>query len=358
MRVLQNENFGLGDWLDLREPSLTVGDSLGAIRRLLSLCPKANETPLIMNEKLSQQCDVAEVWVKDERKRMGMGSFKALGAAYVIAQQAMDRSEPDIRMALKGVTYVTASAGNHGLSVAAGARVFGAESVVFLPKSVPDVFVARLSEFGARVVRCSGAYESSMSEARIASEKNGWVFLSDSSWPGYTEIPRQVMEGYFVMVAEATDMLQKLGKRPTHIFVQAGVGGMAAAVATYTRYVWGQSTQIIVVEPESAAALMESVRNGRVTRTDGPVSTMGRLDCKEPSFIALRTLAHEANVFLTIDDNEAISAMPVLAASGLQTTTSGGAGVAALILAGGNRAELNITQESQILTFVTEGADN
>lgn len=327
------------------------------MRDLLALCPVAKETPLLPVPDLARRLAVDEVWVKDERGRMGLGSFKALGAAYVIARDASARAGNDIHAALRGVTYVTASAGNHGLSVAAGARVFGAEAVVFLSASVPEAFADRLCGQGARVVREGDTYEASMAAAKRAAAENGWVLLSDSSWAGYTEIPARVMEGYLAMVAEAADMLDQTARPPTHVFVQAGVGGMAAAVAVYVRHRWGASPLIAVVEPEAAPTLMESARAGRAVRADGPISCMGRLDCKEPSQIALDALAREADVFITIGEAEARDALPILAAHGLETTCSGGAGLAALLAIGRNRAALSLSPESRVLAFLTEGPE-
>ena len=232
---------------------------------------------------------------------MGLGSFKALGAAYAIAVDARAAGmAPTWATALSGRTYVAASAGNHGLSVAAGARVFGATAVIFLAETVPgDLRGAAARSYGARVERAGATYEESMAAAAKAAERNGWVLLSDSSWPGYVELPRRVMEGYLQMIAEAAEALDEA---PTHLFLQAGVGGMAAAVAAYARDRWGEGPTIVIVEPDAAPALFESVRAGRVVETSGPVSSMGRLDCKVPSLLALAGLARDADFFVTISE--------------------------------------------------------
>ncbi len=152
---------------------------------MLGRCPFHEVTPL---SRLSGFAGAGEVWVKDERFRMGLGSFKALGAAYVIAR---DHGEG----VSKGRVYVTASAGNHGLSVAAGAAAFEAKAVIYLSDSVPEEFAQRLRLSGAEVVREGATYEDSMAAAARAAEANGWALLSDSSWPGYVERPYRVMEG-------------------------------------------------------------------------------------------------------------------------------------------------------------------
>lgn len=325
-----------------------------AVISLLKRCPMAAETPLVEASGLAERAGVASVTVKDERGRMGLGSFKALGAAYVIAHDAAATGAQDIANSLSGMTYVTASAGNHGLSVAAGAKLFGAQAVIYLAETVPESFAERLREKGAAVVRAGAEYEASMAAAREAAAANGWTLLSDSSWEGYTAAPHRLMEGYLAFMDEA---VRQSTAPPTHIFAQAGVGGMAGAVAALARARWGAEPTIIIVEPEAAPALIESVRAGRSLVTEGPVSAMGRLDCKEPSLIALKGLARDADFFVTITEDEAADAMPVLAAAGLETTPSGGAGLAALLVSGPHRAALGLRDDSRVLAFLSEGPE-
>jgi diaminopropionate ammonia-lyase len=320
------------------------------VAALLARCPAAEETPLVDAPGLARRAGVASVHVKDERARMGLGSFKALGAAYVIACDAVAKGG-DPATALNGTTYVTASAGNHGLSVAAGARVFGARAVVYLAETVPEGFAKRLRAKGAEVRRAGADYEASMAAALKAARDEGWQLLSDSSWPGYTEVPHRLMEGYLALIDEAA---RQLLEPPTHVFLQAGVGGLAGAVAAFARKLWGAAPRIMVVEPEAAPALMESVRAGRAVVAPGPVSSMGRLDCKEPSLIALKGLARDADVFVTITEEEAAAAMPVLAAEGLATTPSGGAGLAALLAAGPHGQALGLGPGSRVLAILSE----
>jgi len=295
-----------------------------AVEALLRACPAAGETPLVEAQGLP-----GTVWIKDERARMGLGSFKALGAAYVIACEASEMGADDLSAALEGRTYVTASAGNHGMSVAAGARVFGADAVIYLADTVPEGFAERLREKGARVVREGAEYEASVAAAMKAAEDNDWALLSDTSWPGYVLRPHRLMEGYLAMAAEATRQMTVV---PTHIFLQAGVGGLAGACAAYFRQIWGDTPRIIVVEPAEAPALQAAIEAGQFVTAQGSVSAMGRLDCKEASLIALKGLARDADAFATITETEAAEVLPELAAQGLGTTESGAAGVAALRL--------------------------
>lgn len=330
-------------------PAADPGPPVG----LLARCPVAAETPLVRADGLARRAGVGQVWVKDERARMGLGSFKALGAAHVIAHAAVARGG-DPAKALKGETYVTASAGNHGLSVAAGARVFGARAVVFIAETVPEGFARRLRDKGAEVVRAGADYEASMAAAARAAGDNGWTLLSDSSWPGYTDLPHRLMEGYLVLMDEAA---RQIPAPPTHVFVQAGVGGLAGAVAAFARARWGDAPRIVVVEPEAAPALAESIRAGHPVTAPGPVSCMGRLDCKDPSLIALKGLARDASHFATVSEQEAAVAMPVLAAEGLATTPSGGAGLAALLEAGPHRAALGLDEGARVLAILSEGPE-
>ncbi|MDM8165512.1 pyridoxal-phosphate dependent enzyme [Roseovarius sp.] len=314
----------------------------GRPQALLARCPAAGMTPLTVLDGFG-----ATVWAKDERGRMGLGSFKALGAAYVIAHEAEATGAEDMSRALAGRTYVTASAGNHGMSVAAGAGMFGAKAVVYLAETVPEGFAQRLRDKGAEVVREGAEYEASMAAAERAAAENGWTLLSDSSWPGYVDIPHRLMEGYLALAAEA---VEQCPETPTHIYLQAGVGGLAGACAAYFRSCWGGAPRIIVVEPAAAPALMESIRAGRPVVTEGPVSNMGRLDCKAPSLIALKGLARDADAFVTVSDAEAEGVLAELEAQGMATTSSAAAGIAAV-------KEMNPGAGARVLVVISEEAE-
>lgn len=323
-------------------------DDPSAVSQLLNACPAHAPTRLVSADTLARHLNVARVWVKDERDRMGLGSFKALGAAHAIAREAAAMSPPDWGTALSGRTFVTASAGNHGLSVAAGANIFGAQAVIYLSLTVPEAFATRLRNMGAIVVQEGAQYEESMQAAERAAETNGWTLLSDSSWSEYFDLPYRVMEGYLQLALEAADYMDEV---PTHIMLQAGVGGLAAAVAAYARRRWGNDPKIVVVEPAAAPALQDAVKAGALVDSDGPVSSMGRLDCKTASMIALNGLARDADDFVTITEEEVAAAMPVLASFGLETTPSGGAGLAALL------AGYPLPQDARIWAILSEGPE-
>jgi diaminopropionate ammonia-lyase len=343
--ILTNRFRGRG----LADAEVMPADDPAPVAALLSHCPAHAPTPLLEASGLARRLGIARVSLKDERSRMGLGSFKALGAAYAIARAAAEAGGP-WETALAGRVFVTASAGNHGLSVAAGARLFGATATVFLARTVPEGFADRLRARGAEVVRAGATYEESMAAAERAAAEPGRTLLSDSSWPGYTDLPWRVMEGYLQFAAEAAT---QIGEPPTHILLQAGVGGLAAAVAAHARAIWADAPVIVVVEPAAAPALVESIRAGRPVTTRGPVSAMGRLDCKTPSLVALAGLARDADLFVTLSEAEAGVGTAALAEAGLTTTPSGAAGVAALL------AGLpGIGPEARVLAFLTERAED
>ena len=272
----------------------------------------------------------------------------------MIACDADRTGASDPSAALLGTTYVTASAGNHGLSVAAGARIFGARAIVHLAETVPEDFADRLRAKGAAVVRSGADYAASMAAAQADAETHGHQLLSDSSWVGYVDVPWRLMEGYLALMDEVAD---EIAAPPTHIFLQAGVGGLAGAAAAHARMLWGDEPVIVVVEPTFAPALQASILAGAPVETEGPDSTMGRLDCKAPSLIALKGLARDAEFFATVDDQEVDAQLPVLARHGLATSPSGGAGLAAVMTAGRDeRAMLGVDRNSRVMAIVTEEA--
>ncbi|WP_101068091.1 pyridoxal-phosphate dependent enzyme [Roseovarius salinarum] len=342
MDILENPWVGTGLDESVLAGAPWPSTDAAAPEALLARCPVAAETPLLALSGFGP-----EVLAKDERARMGLGSFKALGAAYVIAQEALATGTEDLSRALSGRTYVTASAGNHGLSVAAGARVFGAAAEVHIADTVPEGFADRLRAKGARVVRSGADYEAGMEAAQQAAHTEGAILLSDSSWPGYFDRPHRLMEGYLAMAAEIT---RQMPQPPTVILLQAGVGGLAGACAAFFRAAWGDAPRIVVVEPAAAPALAESIRAGRPVATTGPVSAMGRLDCKAPSLIALKGLARDADAFATITEDEAAAALPRLAARGAATSESGAAGVAALM-------QMDLPADARVLCILSEEAE-
>ena len=324
---------------------------------MLRDCPAYEATPVLDLPALAGELGIGSLQAKDESRRMRLGSFKALGATYAVAQIIADAAgtndlaSTDAEAVAAGLTFITASAGNHGLSLAAGARIFGAKAVVVLSNSVPEGFAARIRSTGAEVIRVEGSYEDSVAHAIEAADRNGWLLLADGSWEGYVERPALVMEGYTVLAEECRKAFADAGEWPTHVFLQAGVGGLAGSAAAHIREFWAEQPEITVVEPDAAPCLVESVKAGRLVNAPGPLSNMGRLDCKDASLIAFEALRYDADTFVTVSDEDASDATDILARHGIATTPSGGAAIAAI----------KATQpgtDSRCLIIVSEGPED
>lgn len=270
---------------------------------------------------------------------MGLGSFKALGGVYGVASilsdiykinlSTLDISDLPLLRA-KDTIFVCASAGNHGLSVAAGAGLFGARSRIYLGSGVPDDFANRLTAMGSEVVRVDGDYEHSVRCAISDAKDTGAIHLADGSWSGYIESPRLIMEGYTAMAVELSHQFSALGEWPTHVFLQAGVGGLAASMAYAIHKLWDTLPRLIVVEPTQAACLSKSVEANELLTVSGDVSNMGRLDCKTPSLLAFEVLRVLADSFVEVSDEQACDAVAYASTLGYSTTPSGAAGLAAM----------------------------
>jgi len=304
----------------------------------LQCCPRYLPTPLLcMND------DGIGVWVKDESRRLGLKSFKALGGIYAVAQLLADNIEQNtgsrpapeamlddsVRGAAADITFVCASAGNHGLAVATGARLFGARARVHISATVPENFAQRLAQAGAVVCRSGDTYEQSLELAQEDANSAGGVLLADGSWQDYTYPPSLVMEGYTAIAREMHDQFKAKNCWPSDIYLQAGVGGMAAAVAIMVRKYWPEQPRIAIVEPVAADCLAISAKAGKLMDASGPVSNMGRLDCKAASLLAFDALSVCDVDYLTVSDKEADVAVKSMNYLGLETSPSGAAGFAA-----------------------------
>ena len=312
-----------------------IFDTAGA-RAWVSACPAYEATPLSFSKHGDRR-----IWLKDESRRMGLGSFKALGGVYAIARfiarEAGGGIEPaamesdEVRRVASRLCFVTASAGNHGLAVAAGARLFGASARIHIAETVPEAFALRLCARGAEVLRSGETYEESIAAAASDAERRGAIHLTDTSWPGSLESARLVMEGYTILAGELREAFAASGEWPARVYLQAGVGGLAAAIAWSIRQSWEVQPGITLVEPDRAACLQASVAAGELVTVSGPVSNMGRLDCKTPSLLAFDILRLAADRFVSVSDEEASQAATRLAAHGLASTPSGAAGFAACL---------------------------
>lgn len=343
----------------------------GLARLLIALSPAYRVTPLETLTEMAGQLGLAKVYLKAEWSRMGLPSFKALGGVHAVALLLKARAEAklgrtlapeellaaSVRALARDITVICASAGNHGLAVAEGANLFGARAVVCLSDNVPEVFAQRLREHGATVLRHGANYEDSTASAAAAAERHGWELVSDSSSPGYTRIPLDVMRGYTVLFDEAADAMEADGGPATHVVVQAGVGGLAAAAAGYLRDRWGDDVTLIVIEAEGAPCLQESVRAGRSVCVQGTPTRLGRLDCKEPSLLAFDLLHKFADAFATVSDGEAENAADYFNTLGLPLSAcgaTGAAGLVALCQHPAQRQSLRLHPDSRVLLIGTE----
>jgi len=345
--------------------------------RYLARRDKHAETPLQALPALAAELGVGAVHIKDEGFRLGLGSFKALGGAYAVTRLVLeeaarqrgrafgiaDLQAPEVRAVANRMTFACATDGNHGRSVAQGAALVGATSVIFVHAGVSDARVAAIARFGAQMIRVAGTYDDSVTEAARVSVEKGWTVVSDTSWPGYERIPGLVMQGYTALVREA---LRQIGDPPTHVFVQAGVGGVAAAVAGHLAIVFGdRRPTFVVVDPARAACIYETAKAGRPVKiAHGAPTVMAMLECYDPSPLAWRVLSRAADGFMTVDDAGAIAVMNRLArpAGGdppIVAGESGGAGLAGAIRAATDpemRAKLGLTASSRLFVINTEGA--
>ncbi len=308
-----------------------------------------------------------EVIVKNESERLGLGSFKGLGGMYAVAQLISDQWQrkhgiplkpselltKSVREMASSLCFVCASAGNHGVAVAAGSHLLGARSRIYLSSSVPQSFEQRLLNQGAQIVREGSTYEASMAAAMADAEETGAILLADSSWPDYEYPPSLVMEGYTIMAEELRREFEHANGWPTDVYLQAGVGGFAGAITYMIRHSWPIQPRIHIVEPEYAPCLKASHQAGRPVSVEGPLSSMGRLDCKEPSIIAFAILQSSRVNYLTVSEQEAEEAKHQLQDGGISTTPSGAAGFAALL----NYEALHASQaesEFKPMVFITE----
>lgn len=335
------------------------------------------ETPLHALPALAAELGIGTLYVKDEGFRLGLGSFKALGGSYAVIRLLLEEASkrlgrsvdigelhaPEVKRIAAGMTFTCATDGNHGRSVAQGAGLVGAKSVIFVHSGVSDERVAAIARFGAEMVRVEGGYDRSVRQAAEVAAARGWTVVSDTSWPGYERIPGLVMQGYTAIVREA---LRHLPRPPTHVFLQAGVGGFAAAIAGHLAIVLGEDRpRVIVVEPARAACVYETAKAGRpVTIPHDEPTVMAMLECYEASPVAWRVLSRVGDAFMTVEENDAVAVMNRLARPAaddpaIVSGESGGAGMAGLISAAADkdmRAALGLDASSRVLIVNTEGA--
>lgn len=377
MRLIANPRWCNTDYPDDLRDLLGIAASLHA-RESIARWPGYAVTPLRSLPGLAAELGLHSVLYKDEASRFGLGSFKALGGAYAVFRLLADHLQKttgreiassdvgrdgELRRHAGEFTVACATAGNHGRSVAWGAALFGCPCRIFVHDNVGNSRVRAIAALGANVVRVQGNYDDSVRAAAAAAEQNGWTIVSDTSYPGYMDIPLYVMQGYMTMLDEAVQQLE--GAHPTHVFLQAGVGGLAAAACAYLWELYGSAKpRMIVVEPENAACLKRSIEAGRIVTVGGGLKThMLGLACGEPSRLAWDVLSRGAGHFGSISDDGIFDCMCKLhdGAWSDERIVAGESAVAGLVgliescADAGSRKELELDADSRILLFGTEG---
>lgn len=333
-------------------------------------CPLHRETPLLDFDLLASRLGISRVLVKDETARLGLSSFKALGGAYAVMLRSphSPRRAHAPGSATASPIFATATDGNHGISVAAGAWLTGSRSVCFLPQHVQRQYEEAMHLLGAEVIRVNGNYDVAVAHAARVAAQKGWTVVSDTTEAPFDAVTRDVLAGYGVMVNECMERLGDRGNLEggnavTHVFIQGGVGGLAAAFAGgFWQRLGANRPAFVIVEPHSADCLFQSAKHGEIRGASGDlVTTMGMLSCGRPSRMAWTILGSAAEFFVTIDDSsaaEGVSAFALEPATfGRVTTPSGAAGLGGLIDVATSveaRARIGLNERSVVLAICSE----
>ena len=333
-------------------------------------------TPLLSLGDIASKINVKKIYYKDESSRFGLGSFKALGGTYGVLKFLHDMLKKEIgskvsledirngkyRKIVSKYTVATATDGNHGRSVAFGANLFGCKCQIYIHSEVSIGRQEAMERLNANVTRVNGNYDESVNICKSESNLKNWHIISDTSYPGYTKYPKDIMAGYNVMSEEISNQLEKK-EMPTHIFLQGGVGSFPAAICSYFWEKYNKNNiKFVVVESEHAPCLIKSAKRGQMTSVNIQKETMmAGLSCGEPSLLGWKILDKGADDFVTISDQSIPSMMRLLSNNNppIEAGESSVAGIAALIEITKNHKiaeKIGINSESVVLLFGTEGA--
>ena len=339
----------------------------------ISSWPGYEPTPCVPLSGLAREIGVGAIHIKEEGRRFGLRAFKALGGAYAVLKLLKGEIQRRKGVAATGaelrqgahrdvtgdITVTTATDGNHGRSVAWGAQLFGARAVIFVPHHCSEARKAGIAAYGAEVVQTDAGFDETVKLCDAAAREHGRFMVADTAWAGYDRIPRWVMQGYALIAEEA---LRQAGP-PTHLFIQAGVGGLAVALtAHFWERLGRERPTVVVVEPRGAACLYESGKAGRIVQV--PAHTeMSCLDAGDPSPLAWPILKEGVAGFAVIDDAVIADAMTLLARSpfGDPPVVAGNsaiAGLSALLSTArdpAQRAQLKLGPDSRVLLVASEG---
>lgn len=370
MNIIQNTWKTAGQGVNVDWLSPDVAQKVMAFHRQV---PGYAPTPLKSLPELAEKCGVKALMVKDESPRFGLNAFKGLGGIYAVAQAAgkllglepeqitfPELKKPEYQVALHQMIFATATDGNHGKGVAWAAGLLGCPAKVFMPKgSSPRRAQAIRGAGQAEVTITQWNYDDTVNYVNQCAEKNGWVLVQDTSWGGYEQVPKWIMQGYTTMAQEAAEQLTEM---PTHIFLQAGVGAMAGAVTGYYRVRYGENCpKIVLVEPYGAACIYESMEadDGQPHTAKGNGETiMAGLNCGSPCTVAWDILRDYGSYALECGDDAAKLGMRTLRRFGIVSGESGASGIGAfleLARSPEQKAKLGIGPDAKILFFSTEG---
>ena len=362
------------------QAAILNADGFAHAKQTITAWPNYTPTPLRDLSRLAKTVGVASIHYKDEGSRFGLGSFKPLGGAYAVSQCLSKQIAahnhgvvPDIQDLLDGkyhnlisdITVTAATDGNHGRSVAWGARLFGCRCVIFIHETVTAGRETAIASYGAIVRRNPVTYDDAVRTAGVTAACEGWHLIPDTSDGEHVEATRNVMQGYTLMAAEAIAQLPE-NTPPTHTFLQAGVGGMAAATAAELWQAYGVNRpKIILVEPDNAACWYASLIAQQPVVVGGELdSIMAGLACGEISKLAWDILAPCVDAMMKIGDDAAADCMRLLAEARYgdipfvagESAVAGLAGLLATATDNKARTLLNLSTDSRILVFGTEGA--
>jgi len=349
-RFLKNEknNFNKKNILSVL-PRHEIDEAYKIISRWDNYSP----TPLISLKKLSEKLKLNNIFYKDESKRFHLKSFKALGGAYAVEKVTKEKKE---------TTVSTATAGNHGRSVAWGSKRLGLKCKIFISEYVSEFRAKVMRDFGAEVIRVKGNYDNSLKECIKQSKQNNWQIVQDVAWQDYKFVPRLTMAGYSVMMKEISEQINN--QKISHVILQAGVGGMAAAmVAGIAKYL-NHVPQIIVVEPESAACVLESIKAGEIKKISiKKESLMGGMSCDEVSMVPWEILKNSVNYCVTVSDNYISKTVKSLSNCefskekiiGGECSTPGIISLTGLCNDAEIKKKINLNDQSNVLLFGCEG---
>ena len=347
---LYNKNYSFKKDQILKSlPKQEIDDAYSSIKNWNGYSP----TPLINLNKLSKELNLKNIFYKDESKRFDLKSFKALGGAYAVEK---------ISKGNKDMTVSTATAGNHGRSVAWGAKRLGLKCKIFISEFVSNERGRAMEDLGAEVIKVKGNYEKSLIECIKQSTENNWQIVQDVAWDNYLLVPKYTMAGYSVMMKEIFDQLQN--KQITHIILQAGVGGMAGAmIAGIARYLTNIPTTM-VVEPDSAACVLESIKTGKIEKIDiKRESLMGGMSCGEVSLVPWEILKNSIKYCISLPDDDIAKTMKLLGNANFSNEKiiageNSAPGVISLIASCEDqkiKKELNLDSNSNVLVIGCEG---